>query len=95
MGYIIAPGGLDMASFLSIQSASKRLQFVANTTATWHDIPDMLPDDSALNINAFKIIRKKCVGTEGTCFYSIKRATREHIAIKRSRVFPEVFIGRR
>ena len=46
----------------------------------------VLPNGS-FNLDAFKFIKEKCRGTEGTCYHGISRINRQDYAIKRARVY--------
>ena len=79
---------IDIDSFLSIQCVSRRFHLLANSNDLWHRSSHILTN-GALNMNAFRFIKEKCKGTEGTCCHGYSRKDKKEYAIKRARVYPD------
>jgi serine/threonine protein kinase len=87
MSFIVCKKGIDVDSFLSLQSISVHVKGLANSRSLWGNVPHVLANGK-LNLSAFKLIREKCKGTEGTCFHAFSRPTKRHYAVKKARVYP-------
>mmetsp|Transcript_1862 Transcript_1862/g.1939 ORF Transcript_1862/g.1939 Transcript_1862/m.1939 type:complete len:800 (+) Transcript_1862:122-2521(+) len=86
--FFITPKSIDFESFNSIQSMNKYFHEAINSSAVWYHIPIISPNGN-LNIDSFKLRKKKCQGTEGKCFHVYHRPHQREYALKRARVQSE------
>ena len=88
MTFFVAPSGVDTDSFLLAQSLCKKMHMLANSTALWDKVP-LQTIDGALNKGAFRLIKQKYQGTEGTCYQTYCRPLRQNYALKKARSYKE------
>ncbi len=79
---------VDIDTFLSMQAVCKRFFHLANSNDLWYRSSHILPS-GALNLDAFRYVKRKCKGTEGTCYHVYSRKEKREYAIKKARVYPD------
>ncbi len=87
--FFISEHGVDMTSFYSVQSVCLDFKYFINSPIFWSRTPTIFLSGE-LNIENFKLIKKKNQGTEGRCYHVIRRSNMEEVALKRARVYPQV-----
>lgn len=87
----VTPFGIDMNTCRNIQSTCVAFRNLFTSKLLWGRIPQVFPSGD-LNLDMFKLIKLRSVGTEGKCFHVIRRSDGKELALKKARVYPKVNI---
>jgi hypothetical protein len=81
---------MPAGDFYSLQAVNKRMQTILNSSRFWAGFGLTDISSGRFITSAYRFMKRKCSGTEGTCFQVVKRSSDSVLALRKGRVNYEV-----